>query len=219
MENALKAFYMAAGLLIAIMVLGLFIYLFRTGARFGENYDLTKSQEQIDKFNSKFEVYAKPIEENDDGILYGGNTIFDVITASNLAYDINEKNYNDNKNRVEIQIEGLKSDLSIGIFLDAEENNILNKSSFFKSKIDSISATTETILMDDLLISTDIVNEGKLTDATLNLKTDNGIPLNRIVYRYYFDCSAGIFYSEESGKVNKLIFTAKENEKFDELQT
>lgn len=218
MENALKAFYMAAGLLIAIMVLGLFIYLFRTGARVGENYDLKKSQEQIDQFNSKFEVYAKPIEENDKGILYAGNTIFDVITASNLAYDINEKNYNDNKNRVEIQIDGLKGNqsLSIGIALDGEDN-VLRKNSFFKSKIDNITVTTETVLMDDILISTDIVNNGKITDATLNLKTDNGIPLNRIVYRYYFDCSEGISYSEESGKVNKMVFTVKENTKFDEL--
>lgn len=218
MENALKAFYMAAGLLIAIMVFGLFIYLFRIGARFGENYDLTKSQEQIDQFNAKFEVYAKPTEKTEDDILYGGNTIFDIITASNLAYDINEKNYNDNKNRVEVQIEGLEiGELSIGIALDADEKNVLRKGSFFKSTIESIGVATETVLMDDILISTDIVNKGKLTDATINLKTDNNIPLNRVVYRYYFDCSAGIHYSEQSGKVDRITFKLEENEKFDEL--
>ena len=93
MENAVKAFYMVAALLIAIMILGLFIYLFKTGALFGQNYDLRKEQEAINQFNAKFEVYATPIEKTTEGILFGGNSIFDVITASNLAYDINERNY------------------------------------------------------------------------------------------------------------------------------
>lgn len=216
MENAVKAFYMVAALLIAIMILGLFIYLFRTGAIFGQNYDLRKEQEAINQFNAKFEVYATPIEKTAEGILFGGNSIFDVITASNLAYDINERNYNDNKNRVEVQIEGLKENLSIGIALNDDEQNVLRKGSFFKSKIDSITTETETILMDDILISPDIVNTGKLNDATLNLISGNGIPLNRIVYRYYFNCI--VFYSEQSGKINKLMFTAEENEKFDEVQ-
>lgn len=221
MENALKAFYMAAGMLIAIMILGLFIYLFKTGARFGENYDLTKSQEQIDQFNSKFEVYVKGVEENKDGIIYSGNTIFDIITLSNLAYDINEKNGNDDKNRVEIEINGFKTgSLSIGIpkKLIGEEN-VLKKNSFFKSIIKDINETTETVLMDDILVSSDIVSKGKLTDAIVNLKADNEIKLNRIIYRYYFICEdKDITYSEVTGKVNKMVFTLKENTKFDDLE-
>lgn len=222
MENSVKAMYMVAALLISVMILGLFIYLFRTGSLFGTNYELKKQQEQIDQFNAKFEVFARDSEKTIDGVYYTGNTIFDVITAANLAYDINEKNYNDNKNRVEVEVKGLSTDLCIGIILqgeEGEEENILRKNEFFKGNLSSINSSTERINMDNLLTDTSILrnnsdetNLKRLIDARLNLN-NNDIPKNRTIYRYYFTCvNDDILYSQESGKVNKITFNLVEND-------
>ena len=231
MENAVKAMYMVAAMLIAVMIMGLFIYLFRTGSLFGTNYELKKQQEQIDQFNSKFEPYAREVEGTSGagGTLYAGNTIFDIITVANLAFDINERNYNDNKNRVEIQVNGIPGNdpISIGIIHGTDRNgqydelsNILKKNRFFVGAIPlENESSRDTILMDDLLIKNDGGASGaekKLTDAVLNTVNDNNIPYNRTVYRYYFNCT-NISYSEQSGKVNKMEFELEQNTGYDAL--
>ena len=87
MENASKALYMAVGVLIGMMILGVFVYLFRTGGNMSQKYDEKQLQSQLQLFNSKFEKYYR-----------NNNTIMDMISVTNLAFDTNKENdYNPKK--------------------------------------------------------------------------------------------------------------------------
>ena len=79
MENASRALYMAAAIIIAFMILAILINVFKAGAKLNEDYDFKQSKEQLELFNSKFEVYDK-----------NNNTISDIISAINLAYSVNK---------------------------------------------------------------------------------------------------------------------------------
>lgn len=98
MENITKAVYIVAGVLIGILILTAFIFVFRKGGQMLENIDNSKTSEAIAEYNSKLIIYNRL--GTDDNY----NTIFDAITAWNLAYDINEENFYDEKNSLEIQI-------------------------------------------------------------------------------------------------------------------
>lgn len=93
MENSTKAFYMAAGVLIGIMVLTAFVLVFSKGGQVLSEIDNKEISRQIEEYNAKLIIYNR---EN--------NTIFDVVTACNLAYDINNQNMFDNHNYLEIDL-------------------------------------------------------------------------------------------------------------------
>ena len=99
MENAQKALLIAATLLISIMVIGIFVYVFRAGGDFSASFDKKQLSGQLQLYNSKFEVYNKQ-----------DNTIMDLITVCNLAYNINSNSeYNNSDSvRIEIDIDGTK---------------------------------------------------------------------------------------------------------------
>ena len=83
MENAAQALYMAAGVLIGLMILSLGVYLF---ADFGQTSKELHEQidfNQITEFNAQFTKF--------EGI---DATIHDVISLANLA-EQNNKNYDD----------------------------------------------------------------------------------------------------------------------------
>lgn len=94
MENASKAIYMAAGILVGIMILSTFVYLFREGGSVGEKYDAKQGQEQLELFNSKFEFYIKQ-----------NNSISDVISLINLANGNNKNNDYNASTSVSVDIE------------------------------------------------------------------------------------------------------------------
>lgn len=81
MENASKALIMAAGVLIGMLILSLAVFLFSdfsaTSARIHGEVEKT----QKDQFNAQFTSYT--VKDN--------NTIYDIITAVNLAKSNNEK--------------------------------------------------------------------------------------------------------------------------------
>ena len=105
MENATKAFLMAAGVLIGILIMTAFIFVFRKGGQMLETVDNRETSEVIAEYNSKLIIYNRIGDTDNDGIIDSYNTIFDAITAWNLAYDINEQNLHDEKNCLEIDIE------------------------------------------------------------------------------------------------------------------
>lgn len=104
MENASKALLMAAGVLIGLLVLSLMVYLF---VSFGSNSKILYEQIQTDRigqFNSQFTAY-----ENKEGV-----TIYDVITAANLATE-NNKYYQLSKKAIGINPE--YSDYYVAVIL------------------------------------------------------------------------------------------------------
>ncbi len=106
MENASKALIMAAGVLMAVLILSLAAYLIAT---FGSSAaDIQKENEQkiLSEFNSKFTVY----EGRSD------LTIYDVITAANYAKENNDK-YN-----LDTSSAGIDSTFYINVKLDSDNN-------------------------------------------------------------------------------------------------
>ncbi len=80
MENASKALIMAGGILIAIMVASLFVYLFTTyGSQAKDMYDRIYERQKTEALN-EYTQYEGTTE----------NTIYDVVTVINKAQDNNE---------------------------------------------------------------------------------------------------------------------------------
>lgn len=91
MENASKALLIAGGVFIAIVILSTAIYLYTSFSNQTKEYDSIMSATELQKFNSKFDVYI------------GRNN----ITAQEMSTIINlAKEYN---NSVEIIIQGQAS--------------------------------------------------------------------------------------------------------------
>jgi hypothetical protein len=74
MENASKALLMAAGVLIGMMVLSLMVYLFISFGSTSQEIREEQAQKQLNQFNTQFTSYVGK-----------NNTIYDVVTAANLA--------------------------------------------------------------------------------------------------------------------------------------
>lgn len=78
MENASKALIMAATILLGLLLVTVFVNVFKAGASVNENYDQSQRTAQLELYNAKFEDFN--VKEN---------TIMDVITVANHAYSIN----------------------------------------------------------------------------------------------------------------------------------
>jgi hypothetical protein len=187
MENATKAFYIAASTLIAIMILLFMLAIFRKTANISSSYDNNLNQQSIEAFNAEFNVFAST-----------ENVAADVVSAVNLAYNVNKNNYYDPVNNVEVYIymkDNTSGDPNYSLLND-EANSV--KDSMFIGKVPN---KTNIINNNDFMRLE--VNTGKRLN---DVKYDKD--LGKMVYRYYF---TGVTeYNEKNGKVNKLIFTLSE---------
>ena len=80
MENTSYALQIAAGTLIAIMIIALIVYVFNSMSTFQESQDEIVERESISEFNEAFEVYDKTL-------MYGT----DVLSCLNKAENNNQK--------------------------------------------------------------------------------------------------------------------------------
>ncbi len=199
MENAIKALYIVAGILVALMVAAMMVYLFRAGARVGENYELKQSEQQVELSNGKFLYYNR-----------SNNTISDIVTVCNMAYNTNQETSNDTINKVEIEIL-IDGKIFQILATDATEKNKLQLKSTDK-RVDIYSLMNlplSEVKYDDsstkLFESSDL--NGKLTDTTI-LEGERQ-------YRYYFQCT-DVGYQNISGKINSMKFEMYENEDYPE---
>jgi len=81
MENASKALIIAAGVLLALILLGTFIYLFGQMSQVAREQDRVELMEQISEFNKQYESYQR-------NLLRG----VDIASVCNKAKSYNEKN-------------------------------------------------------------------------------------------------------------------------------
>ena len=95
-ENASNALLIAGGVLIAIMIISLGVYIFQTSANFARNYEVEREQIELTSFNSQFEKYAK--EEA---------TFHEIVTVANLAKEINTANGIDMKKTRDEKYKGI----------------------------------------------------------------------------------------------------------------
>ena len=81
MENSSKALLIAGGVLIAVLILSLFVYLYLTMHNFSNEYNSNIDIQKLQAFNAQFEVYNR---EN--------LTAQDIVTVANMADEYNNKN-------------------------------------------------------------------------------------------------------------------------------
>lgn len=80
MENATKAFIIAGGMLIAMLIVGLLVWGYNNISSFQRTNVETEALEQIAEFNSRFEAYNR-------GSVRG----YQMISLANLARDYNSR--------------------------------------------------------------------------------------------------------------------------------
>mgnify|MGYP003370363281 CR=1 FL=1 len=80
MENASKALLMAGGVLLALLIIGVGVYMSNTMNAVQKEQEESKQVEIITEFNKKFEMYNRKI-------LYGS----DILSLANMIDDYNER--------------------------------------------------------------------------------------------------------------------------------
>ena len=127
-DNASNALVMAGGVLIAVMILSLIVFTFKTSADFAKSYDDNVAQLNLQAFNNKFEIY------NRDDI-----TIQDMITVANMAKDINIKNglEKDTKSPYYIQVLLYNGSKSLEKMPNSELIEFMENNTFKDSTVDA----------------------------------------------------------------------------------
>ena len=137
MENATKALYIAAGVLIGIMILSLAVMLFSGLQSYVEEYKKQIEANDLNDFNSKYQKYI----QNDN------LTIQDIVTVAGIAYEDNITLNSDSNEWKESDIS--ENSLYIGVYLDNERidnkikdemSNLLaeNREEKYKYKINEV---------------------------------------------------------------------------------
>lgn len=129
MENASKALIMAGGILIAILVMSLFVYLIVSFGATSDKIHDQNAQTQITEFNAQFTKYQGRTNI----------TIYDVVSVANLAIDYNENN--NTKIEVYLNNDKLTSNSNVlkkleSLVGDVDETNV--KLTNYKVKKDGI---------------------------------------------------------------------------------
>ena len=93
MENASKALYIVVGVILGLLLLTVMIYVFRQGARVNAAYDQKQITNQLELYNARFEQFDRD-----------NNSIIDVISLCNAAFDVNMSTDYDSQNSIEVEI-------------------------------------------------------------------------------------------------------------------
>lgn len=107
MENATKALYIAAGVLMGIMILSLAVMLFSSLQSYVEEYKSQIEFNELNTFNNKYQKYVET----------GGKlTIQDVVTVAGMAYEDNSSFNIDPNEWKEIS----ENSLYVGVYLNGK---------------------------------------------------------------------------------------------------
>lgn len=200
MENASKALIMAASVLLGLLLITVFVRVFKAGASVNENYDQTQRTAQLKAYNAKFENYNVM-----------DNTIFDLITVANNAYSVNEMSDYDPTSvvKIEIYVPGnavYKIPDTAAEAVNLEKNKILDNT----NKVVSIYSMLEKTLPNGDHLDKTYYGPVKYTkkyfDYFGNYTSEANVTEMTTVYRYYFKCDK-IEYHDASGKVKYMKFS------------
>ena len=213
MENASKALLMAGGVLLAIIILSLVIYMANSASILAEAQETKALVEQTNAFNKEYEAYNKRR-------LYGT----DIITVVNKAINHNETIGVETTNPYYINITiTIKESFSTTGTKTDNTKPTNNTKDMSKSEIETITGKTVT---DTLTAGTYELGYWKKDELTMNkgileffsgdkndlTKSSNDKKITYYIYsaltnfkRAIFTCN-GIQYNEETGRVQSLGF-------------
>ncbi len=195
MENASKALIIVGGVLIGVMILSMFLYVFRAAAKTNQSYDEKQAQEQLETYNAKYEVYNR-----------NNNTIIDLLTVINLAYDNNVSCDYDPQNSVEILIK-ISDSKYYKIPGDYNKKDVIDKNQVL-SLIDEKSSSGTAISIYDLINKS--FEELQINNTNTEIKSDTLIKSKlttsgKTIYKYLFKLDK-IDYHKENGKISYMKF-------------
>ncbi len=98
MENASKALIIAGGILIAIFIISLGVYLINSTSILSSSYSEKLSQDELNKLNNKFLIYAKDLNPQQ------------MVSIINLVAENNKKNEKVEENKIELIIDNITID-------------------------------------------------------------------------------------------------------------
>lgn len=124
MENATQALFLAATVLIFVMIISFAVWMFGSASSMGQKYDIQMSELDIQKYNAQFSEYEKEPKfinitdktdikpYNTDSldkeyVLYDYNSISDVISVINKSYNRNAQTNYDIVKGVQVTIANL----------------------------------------------------------------------------------------------------------------
>ena len=110
MENASKALTIAGGVLIAIMVVGLFVFGFQRLRSYQNTQDASKKTEQLTQFNNALEAYNKNVVPG-----------YQMISLAHLVIDLNTRSANEGYDEIKVEV-----DMN-GINISNKDGNIVFK--------------------------------------------------------------------------------------------
>lgn len=146
MEDAVKALIIAAGVMIAMMVVSLGITLGTSLSKYSDNAQEEIEKNAVQSFNEQFFEFincSSAYNSQPEFTL----TIHDIITAANTAYENNQKygltSYTSENYYVTINIPG-KTNLERSITVDTEKLLKENISKKYKCTEENIKINTET---------------------------------------------------------------------------
>lgn len=93
MDNAAKALIMAASIILGVMLFSTFVYVFRAGGSVDQSYEEAQYDRELRLASAKFDIYDRQ-----------DNTIADILSVINLAYNTNEDFSYDQAKSVEVII-------------------------------------------------------------------------------------------------------------------
>lgn len=82
MENASKALLMAGGIIIAVLIIALVVYMFNSSSSLKQNSEDVKLAEQIADFNQEYEAYNRKLMRGTDII-----SIINKVNSNNEKYE------------------------------------------------------------------------------------------------------------------------------------
>jgi hypothetical protein len=177
-------------------------------------YETSVSTEQVNKFNTKFDIYAKVTQQTSADYGYSfiekGNTASDIITCANSAMSINSTNDYDLQNSVEVEVDIGSDSYHIYPISNQPENR------FIKNKTLEASKTTSTF---DDINSMDFYDFLKEYSSVriVDIASTRYSSTAETIYQYYFNVDEnGLTYSEVTGKITKIVFKIYTTRNFDD---
>ena len=204
MENATRALTMAAGVLIALMVIGLIYTLVGQLSETSRQEDLILKAEQTAEFNREYEAYDKKLMRGTDVI-----TVINKAISNNEKYDNQDKIYDIN---VQFILKSPVIQVEVKVVDGVPSKNSTQRTDFEEETVYELIDYSEKDRIND-----DIRQFMKL--GALSSDSDDGIYISyedarnytkvydnfKVFKRKLFKCTK-LSYSKETGRVNLLVF-------------
>lgn len=196
MGNASKALLMAGGVLIAILILTLIVYVYLSMSSFRNTQNMKRTMEEVAKFNREYEAYNKTR-------LYGT----EIITVIKKAIDYNQRL--DTTDKINIILTTKQDFKQKTVTITYNDDGTTEENTDYGDEALSIDNGRNELLRGNQKLNTDFVGD---------FKGEKGVQENRngneVTYTYsstyefgraIFKCTE-VLYDSKTGKINSMSF-------------